>query len=270
MTSLGADGLTLAEIVSSREAFWDDRFSAFLLEALPTSTRSILDVGCGIGTAAMRLLPLRADLSYAGVDIDAHRIAAAEAAVLERGLSERARFFVGNAAELSAEDASTDAVLCSMTLQHLRDPLTALREARRVLSPDGVLLAVEPDNLASRWYFDGPLDDLDDAMGALRRAARAARTPADSAIGPRVASLALEAGFSSAACVPYAVGALRRRTFADLAGDVRRIVAVLTRMAGSTDPSREVLVRLEALDRIHRDRDGFGGQIAVVFRTLAR
>jgi ubiquinone/menaquinone biosynthesis C-methylase UbiE len=72
---------------------------------------------------------------------------------------------VGDARELPFDDASADAVLLLGPLYHLIeavDRLAALREARRVLTPGGVLAAATISRLAStfdgfgRGYFADP------------------------------------------------------------------------------------------------------------------
>jgi SAM-dependent methyltransferase len=60
--------------------------------------------------------------------------------------------FVAEATALSdADDDSYDAVLASHVVEHLADPITALREWRRVLRPEGRLLVVVP-------HFEGTFD----------------------------------------------------------------------------------------------------------------
>jgi SAM-dependent methyltransferase len=50
----------------------------------------------------------------------------------------------GDADSIPAEDASFDAVLCTQVLEHVSQPVDALREFRRVLCPGGVLIATVP------------------------------------------------------------------------------------------------------------------------------
>ena len=55
------------------------------------------------------------------------------------------QFEVADVYALPFEDATFDAVFCHGLLEHLANPLAALGEMRRVLSPGGILGAVEAD-----------------------------------------------------------------------------------------------------------------------------
>ena len=55
------------------------------------------------------------------------------------------RFEVASAYALPFADGAFDAALACNTLEHLRDPLRALRELRRVLTPGGVAGVRDPD-----------------------------------------------------------------------------------------------------------------------------
>ena len=50
----------------------------------------------------------------------------------------------GAADSIPAEDGSFDVVLCTQVLEHVAEPLDALREFRRVLRSDGLLIATVP------------------------------------------------------------------------------------------------------------------------------
>jgi len=50
----------------------------------------------------------------------------------------------GDAGSIPVEDESFDAVLCTQVLEHVPQPLGALREFRRVLGSEGVLIATVP------------------------------------------------------------------------------------------------------------------------------
>ncbi len=76
----------------------------------------------------------------------------------------------GDVYALDIADASFDVVHAHQVLQHLPDPVGALREMRRVCKPAGVVAARDGDYGAFRWYPDEPeLDRWLDLYRALAR-----------------------------------------------------------------------------------------------------
>ena len=95
------------------------------------------DVGCGDGQTYAGWVAERS-VSYTGFDISANAVELARS----RGLDAHV---VESADRLPAEDGAFDLVICNEVLEHLFDPLSALREARRVLAPGGRLIATVPN-----------------------------------------------------------------------------------------------------------------------------
>ncbi|MGW7411984.1 class I SAM-dependent methyltransferase [Streptomyces sp. NPDC054863] len=115
-----------------------------------TSGATVLDIGCGDGTAAVTAAPLLAGHRIVGVDWsqDALRRASARFAAVPRDISAvRGELTDGG---LPFADRAADAVLFSEVIEHLVDPDSALDEIRRVLAPGGHLMLSTP-NLAA-WY----------------------------------------------------------------------------------------------------------------------
>ena len=111
-----------------------------------------LDVGCGIGIAALRL----AKLGYqtAGFDISSRSIAIAEQLADRHDLRGRCQFVVGSAELFDYEDASFDLVFGIDVLHHVSID-AALAETRRVLRPGGLAIFKEP--------VSSPLDTFRDS-----------------------------------------------------------------------------------------------------------
>jgi len=123
-----------------------------LTRHLPAPPAVVLDVG---GAAGIYSLPLAARgyqvhlVDPVGLHVEQARRASADQP--HRPLASAT---VGDARQLDRADASVDAVLLLGPLYHLTarpDRLTALREARRVLRPAGVLLAAAISRFASTY-----------------------------------------------------------------------------------------------------------------------
>ena len=231
--SRGVDGLTVDELRRGRAEWWDPPFTRSLLEAIPASARLLAEIGCGLARVAHEVMPHRAGVTYIGIDLDRERLAEACADLAAASYGRRSHLLCAAGEALPLADASIDVVLTAMTLQHVLDVPVVLHEARRVLVPEGVFVAVEPDNLGQRFYFDGPLEGITSAFASLSAGHRRVRLPRDIAIGPRLPALLRAAGFRDvvmrAECVRGG-GYLR-------AGDVAAGLLAMTNVLAALEPT---------------------------------
>jgi SAM-dependent methyltransferase len=98
----------------------------------------LLDAGCGPGTTTVDLAAAVAPGEVVGIDIEPAILERARVLAAERGVP-NVRFEVASAYALPFPDASFDAAFARSLLEHLADPLAAVRELRRVLRPGGVV-----------------------------------------------------------------------------------------------------------------------------------
>lgn len=133
--------------------------------------RDVVDVGCGDGRLARALAGRGARVT--ALEISDDQLAAARAA----GDGADVDYAIGRAEALPLPDASQDAVVFLRSLHHVEPPQlpTALREARRVLRPRGVLYVAEP--VPEGDYF-ALVSIVEDETG-VREAAQAALADAD-------------------------------------------------------------------------------------------
>jgi ubiquinone/menaquinone biosynthesis C-methylase UbiE len=103
------------------------------------------------------------------------------------------RFAIADAHALGFPDGAFDVVHAHQVLQHLADPVGALRELRRVCRPGGVVAARDSDYAAFAWFPAVP--GLDDWLAAYRRVAQANGREPDA--GRRLLSWARAAGFTN-------------------------------------------------------------------------
>lgn len=108
--------------------------------ALVKKNKKTLDVGCGEGVFT-RELALRG-FDVTGVDVDVDAIAAAEHN--KKLLQVEYQTRVGDAAHLPFADGSFEQVISTDVIEHVAEPITALREIRRVLKPGGTFVVTVP------------------------------------------------------------------------------------------------------------------------------
>ncbi|HRW09830.1 MAG TPA: methyltransferase domain-containing protein [Caldilineaceae bacterium] len=110
---------------------------AFFLPYLQ-SGMTLLDCGCGSGTITVGLAEAVMPGQAIGIDVATSEIDVARSSL---GESKPANviFEYGDLYRLGFADATFDALFCHNVLEHLEEPLTALREMYRVLKPGGVM-----------------------------------------------------------------------------------------------------------------------------------
>ena len=115
--------------------------AAFLLPHLRPDAE-VLDVGCGPGTITLGLA--RRAGRTVGLDASAAMVEEARSLAVTSGVA-NAAFEVGSAYDLPYADGSFDVVYAHQVMQHLAEPVRALREARRVLRPGGLVAVRDSD-----------------------------------------------------------------------------------------------------------------------------
>ncbi len=117
--------------------------------------QAVLDIGCGPGTITLDLAAAVAPGQTVGIDRVGQPLVDARLAAADRGLTNVA-FTVGDAYQLDFPANSFDVVHAHQVLQHLTDPVAALREMARVGRPGGVVAARDADYAAMTWYPPDP------------------------------------------------------------------------------------------------------------------
>jgi SAM-dependent methyltransferase len=107
-------------------------------------TGKILDIGCSTGRYMVLAKSLKQDICGIDVDADALQIAR------DRGLEVK----LGNIENrLDFEDNSFAAIHFHAVIEHLRDPLSALKECYRLLAPGGKLVCLTMNIDQCKWKF---------------------------------------------------------------------------------------------------------------------
>jgi ubiquinone/menaquinone biosynthesis C-methylase UbiE len=191
MAPASIDALTSPTLKYLRERWWNDDFTEFLAETLrPRPGNRILDVGCGEGTAEVRIGRLHvSQVRLVGVDLMIERVMVARRQTAAH--NQRVGFATADACHLPFRDGAFDSTFCVAVLQHIGDVDAAVGEFARVTTAGGRVLAVEPDNSARYSYSATPagLKAFDMSARFFAALAAARRDVTDAAVGPRLPAL---------------------------------------------------------------------------------
>jgi SAM-dependent methyltransferase len=103
----------------------------------------LLEVGCGVGAVLAVLGQEFPGIRLVGVDIEPKQLDFARGHLERAGVE--ASLVEADALALPFADQSFDHVWMMWFLEHVADPVTVLREARRVLVPRGAITVIEVD-----------------------------------------------------------------------------------------------------------------------------
>lgn len=115
----------------------------------------ILDIGCSTGTCAGEVVDMDRN-EYYGVDIDDKYTQKA------KRLYPHGKFLTMDARKMTFPDAHFDIVMFNGVIHHMPDDLIrdCLKDVKRVLKPEGVVLVSEPV-FVKEWWFSTFLLKLD-------------------------------------------------------------------------------------------------------------
>lgn len=115
----------------------------------------VLDLGSGPGTITVDIAERVAPGTVLGLDASADIVEHAAVLAAERELT-NVTFRIGNAYALDLPDGSVDVAHAHQVLQHVSDPVAALRELARVVRPGGIIAARDVDYGGAIWYPELP------------------------------------------------------------------------------------------------------------------
>jgi len=124
---------------------------------------SVLDCGCGPGSITLGIAELVAPGKVVGVDFGAGRIAGSQSGAASKAIA-NVDFLAADSYNLPFAESSFDRVFSHALMEHLADPLRAVKELHRVLKSGGVIGVCSPD--WGGFVLTPPSDELSRAIEA--------------------------------------------------------------------------------------------------------
>jgi SAM-dependent methyltransferase len=166
------------------------KHAAFFTPFLQSGMR-LLDCGCGPGTITVDLAKLVSPGQVFGIDLEPGQVRFARDRA--RQMQTNASFEVASIYALPFQDGHFDAVFAHALFEHLREPVRALREIRRVLRPSGLVGIRGPD--WAGWVVHPLTPLLEDAFRLFKEIQIA--NGGNPYVGRTLKGLLREAGFSN-------------------------------------------------------------------------
>ena len=181
-----------ASVVGQHQRRTAEEAAAFLLPHLRPGQR-VLDFGCGPGSITVGLARRVSPGAVTGIDIAPQILALARTSAAGAGTA-NVRFQQADVYALPFDSGSFEVAYGHQVLQHLADPVAALREVRRVLAPGGIV-AVRDADYATMIHW--PHEERIDRFLTLYHAI-AQRNGGEADAGRRIPSWLAQAGFERA------------------------------------------------------------------------
>jgi SAM-dependent methyltransferase len=160
----------------------------------------VLEAGCGVGAQTVTLAVNSPDAQITSIDVSERSIAAATAAVEGAGLS-NVTFRRADLFDLPFPAQSFDHVFVCFVLEHLAEPVAALRRLKAVLKTGGTLTVIEGDHGSA--YFHPRSDRAQRAIQCL--VDLQARARGDALIGRALFPLVSASGYADVRVSPRMV-----------------------------------------------------------------
>jgi len=152
---------------------------------------SVLEAGCGVGAQTVILATNSPKALITSIDVSEASVVEARKAVQTAGI-DNVTLRQADIFELPFPPESFDHVFLCFVLEHLAQPVAALRALKRVLKPSGTITVIEGDHGSTYFY-----PDSDYARRAVHcQVELQARASGNALIGRALYPLLTQAGFS--------------------------------------------------------------------------
>lgn len=126
--------------------------------------KSILDLGCGVGSVSLYLAHSGYDVT--GIDISINAINAARKAQKNLNIK-NVKFILGDVSKKKF-NKKFDVVILSEVIEHIKDDSALLRNVYKILNKNGLMIITTPSKSAPLYRL-GVLGNFDRRVGHLRR-----------------------------------------------------------------------------------------------------
>lgn len=113
----------------------------------------VLEAGCGVGAQTKIIAKKNPETHFISVDISEESVREAERMIKSIGIN-NVEFKQADIYTLPFEDDTFDSVIVCFVLEHLRNPIQALNELKRVTKKGGTMVAIEGDHGSTFFYPD--------------------------------------------------------------------------------------------------------------------
>ncbi|MFP5471507.1 MAG: class I SAM-dependent methyltransferase [Bacteroidia bacterium] len=107
---------------------------------------SILEIGCGVGAQTEILLKRYPNAKVTGIELSEVQLNTAKVYLSSKFSDDKYALHQMNAEQMTFADNSFDAIYICWVLEHVKNPLSVLKEAKRVLKPNGIIYCTEVQN----------------------------------------------------------------------------------------------------------------------------
>jgi ubiquinone/menaquinone biosynthesis C-methylase UbiE len=136
------------------EAFFRNGYRAHLIQSWIPSLSGVherlakggrvADLGCGHGASVILMAQAFPKSKFVGIDCHESSIAVARERAKQAGVADQIRFELATPRVLASSKEKFDLVCFMDSLHDMGDPLEAVWASRQAMTPDGVLMLVEP------------------------------------------------------------------------------------------------------------------------------
>ena len=113
----------------------------------------VLEAGCGVGAQTITLARSSPDAQIVSVDISESSLADAKKKIREAGLT-NVSFQQGDIYHLPFQAGSFDHLFVCFVLEHLKQPIEALKALKVLLKPGGTITVIEGDHGSTYFHPD--------------------------------------------------------------------------------------------------------------------